>query len=110
MNQEQVRDSSVVQEQTNPVNQCLFNRNKQNKYSTQKTYNSKFYQSGRIIRVSRKYPCEICGKPDWCSFTVNDYGNKILALCMRSPTGSRGKARNGAEIHVLSEKEFRHKP
>ncbi|MBK7804224.1 MAG: hypothetical protein IPJ55_16505 [Chloracidobacterium sp.] len=35
-------------------------------------------------RVSRKSPCRICGKPDWCS-TTKDYN---IAFCARSATNA----------------------
>lgn len=33
-------------------------------------------------RVSKKRPCGICGKPDWCSFTRNE----SISFCARSTT------------------------
>ncbi len=50
-------------------------------------------------RVSKKHPCEICGKPDWC--TEIDDGR--LAYCMRQSFGSIKQGRSGGYIHVLRE-------
>src|SRR5688572_22796846 len=52
----------------------------------------------RWIRATRKQPCSICGKPDWCTFADD------LALCMRveSPKPSRGEA--GGWLHPLAER------
>jgi hypothetical protein len=52
-------------------------------------------------RVSRKNPCPICGKPDWC--TLSDDGE--VAYCMRIQSGMPCK--NGAWMHFLKE---RHRP
>jgi hypothetical protein len=54
-------------------------------------------QSG-FVRVSKKNPCQICGKPDYCTYTKD--GN--LALCMRVSAGSIKTAKNNAFIHVLN--------
>lgn len=35
-------------------------------------------------RVTKKRPCSICGKPDWCSFTRNE----SISCCARSTTGA----------------------
>ncbi|MBX3282041.1 MAG: hypothetical protein KF756_06140 [Acidobacteria bacterium] len=35
-------------------------------------------------RVSKKRPCCICGKPDWCSFTQNE----SISFCARSTTSA----------------------
>lgn len=35
-------------------------------------------------RVSKKRPCCICGKPDWCSFTQNE----SISFCARSTTNA----------------------
>lgn len=62
-------------------------------------YNSnRFERQSKIIRVTQKNPCKICGKPSWCSYTQNGE----LALCMRELSGSTKTARNGAFIHVLN--------
>lgn len=38
----------------------------------------------RYKRVSRKQPCLICGKPDWCSRTAND----SISFCARVTAGA----------------------
>ena len=38
----------------------------------------------RYKRVSRKRPCLICGKPDWCSRTAND----SISFCARTTSGA----------------------
>lgn len=50
-----------------------------------------------LVRVSRREPCAICGRPGWCSRSA-DGG---LALCMRVSEGAARTASNGAHIHVL---------
>lgn len=35
------------------------------------------------IRVSRKHPCPVCGKPDWCMISRDDPANPSKALCKR---------------------------
>src|SRR6185503_8694439 len=53
-------------------------------------------------RVSKKRPCWICGKPNYCGFS-RDEGTSI---CMRISAGSRGLSRNGGNIHVHPEIPF----
>jgi len=48
------------------------------------------------LRVSRKRPCTICGKPDWCTFSADGR----TACCMR--VESDRPMRNGGWAHVLS--------
>lgn len=55
-----------------------------------------------LARVSKKRPCAICKKPDWCSYSVDG----SLALCMREATGSVKQADNGAYVHNLTPKLF----
>lgn len=47
------------------------------------------------IRVTRKIPCKICSKPDWCGYSSD--GKQ--AICMR--VESERVARNGGWIHEL---------
>ncbi|MCA1623850.1 MAG: DUF3854 domain-containing protein [Acidobacteria bacterium] len=61
------------------------------------------YEKNDIKYVSRKQPCEICGKPDWCSYTVNGFGEMVLALCQRVSYGSIKQAKDNSYIHVLAE-------
>ena len=48
-----------------------------------------------LLRVSKRNPCQICGKPDGCSIAAD--GSK--ALCMRIP--SEKLAKNGDYVHYL---------
>ena len=50
----------------------------------------------QLLRVSRRRPCPICGKPDWCSIS----GDGDIAVCMRKR--SDHPARNGGWTHILS--------
>jgi hypothetical protein len=52
----------------------------------------------KLVRVSRRARCPICGKPDWCSVAADG----TIALCMRVASGSVKTARNGAYVHVLT--------
>src|SRR5688572_25715727 len=52
-------------------------------------------QSG-FVRVNRKQPCRICGKPDYCTYS----GDGKLIFCMRVSAGSVKAAMNGAYIHI----------
>lgn len=47
----------------------------------------------RFVRVNRRDPCPICGKPDWCTY------NSRYVFCMRVAEGAVGRARNGAYLH-----------
>jgi len=55
----------------------------------------------KLKPVTRKHPCPICEKPDWCGLT--DDG--AIAICMRVVDGSIRDARNGGFVHVLKERE-----
>lgn len=50
----------------------------------------------RIHRVTKRNPCRICGKPDYCGFTDD------FAVCMRVP--SEVQTRNGGYLHLFSSK------
>jgi len=53
-------------------------------------------------RVSKKRPCAICGKPDWCTYSADGR----TACCMRVESGR--PMRNGGWAHVLNvEREMR---
>ncbi len=49
------------------------------------------------IRVSKRNPCPICEKPDWCTLSADG----TLAFCMR--ISSERKAGNGSFIHILAD-------
>jgi hypothetical protein len=61
------------------------------------------YEKNDIRYVSRNQPCEICSKSDWCAYTVNTFGEKILALCQRNSNGSIKVAKDGSYIHILAD-------
>ena len=50
-----------------------------------------------LRRVTRARPCPVCGRPDWCSVTVDG----TLAICMRVPEGAKKRSANGGFVHVL---------
>ena len=50
----------------------------------------------QLLRASRRRPCPICGKPDWCSISADG----DIAVCMRKR--SDHPARNGGWTHILS--------
>ncbi len=52
--------------------------------------------SSGFARVSRKHPCEICGKPDWCVRTRDGE----ISICMRVSAGSIRMNSKGGFIHV----------
>ena len=55
----------------------------------------KVFVSTGFERVSRKHPCEICGKPDWCVRTRDGE----IAVCMRVSAGAIRMNRQGGFIH-----------
>ena len=46
-------------------------------------------------RASRKSPCRICGKPDWCSSTVD----RNISFCARSSVNADRFSRNGWGVY-----------
>ena len=54
-----------------------------------------FARDGQLIRVSRKHPCLICGRPDWCR--VHSTGK--FAICNRVP--SADPALSNGWVHRL---------
>ncbi len=60
-----------------------------------------------MVRVSKRHPCPVCGKPDWCGFSPDER----LAVCMRVSEGARKQTRNGGFLHVLrDDPEWRERP
>jgi hypothetical protein len=53
-------------------------------------------------RVSKKHPCQICGRPTWCGLSEDG----SLALCMRVESGRPTK--NRGWLHVLEERPERY--
>ena len=54
-------------------------------------------------RVSRRQPCPVCGKPDWCTVTAD--GSAVC--CMR--VASEKRLRNGGHVHRLTPDDW-HRP
>lgn len=52
-------------------------------------------QSTQLITVTKKSPCPICKKPDWCGYSDR------VAVCMR--VESSQPAKNGGWVHRLNE-------
>src|SRR5260370_674383 len=52
--------------------------------------------SNGFRKVTRKRPCRICHKPDWCGYSTDER----TSICMRVSDGAKGTARNGGNIHV----------
>jgi hypothetical protein len=50
-----------------------------------------------LRRVSRRRPCPVCEKPDWCSVSADG----CLAICMRVERGSVRRTRNDGFLHRL---------
>jgi hypothetical protein len=50
-------------------------------------------------RVSRRRPCRVCGKPDWCSYTRDEE----VSICMRVSDGARRINQHGGAIHIHQE-------
>jgi hypothetical protein len=49
------------------------------------------------LKCNRENPCQICKKPDWCTYSADGQ----VACCMRVQSGT--PARNGGWIHRLTE-------
>ncbi len=50
--------------------------------------------------VTRRQPCEVCGKPDWCSFTAG--GARVICMRVRSDKPTR----NNGYLHILRDDGF----
>jgi len=62
----------------------------------------------KMIRVSRRQPCPICGKPDWC--LIAEDGS--AAICARIEEGSVKKCGDAGYLHILRNRHnghYRHK-
>ena len=53
--------------------------------------------NGALVRVSRRHPCPICGKPDWC--LVASDGS--AAICPRVCEGSVKRVGEAGYLHIL---------
>lgn len=55
-------------------------------------------------RVSKKNPCPVCGKPDWCLYAEDG----SAAICQRIQEGSIKQCGDAGWLHVLSNRHNRH--
>jgi len=55
-----------------------------------------------IVRVSRRKPCPVCGKPDWCGLLVDG----SACICMRVEQGAVSRTRNGGWLHRLRDTRY----
>jgi len=55
----------------------------------------------KMQRVSRKSPCPVCGKPDWC--LVSPDGS--AAICQRVQEGSIKRCGDAGWLHILIERD-----
>ena len=53
----------------------------------------------KMLRVSRRTPCPVCGKRDWCGISSDG----SVCICMRVPDGALEQTRNGGWLHRLRE-------
>lgn len=58
--------------------------------------------SAPLARVTRRDPCPICDKPDYCGFTEDG----ALAICMRVAEGAIKTTKNGGYLHRLREGDW----
>src|ERR1044071_1426669 len=56
----------------------------------------KTFVSSGFVRVSRRRPCAVCGKFDWCSFTRDE----MISICMRVSNGAIRMNSRGGFIHA----------
>lgn len=61
--------------------------------------NQRYVISSGFARVSRRRPCAICGKPDWCVYTRDEQ----VSICMRVSAGAVRMNSQGGFIHILSD-------
>ncbi len=52
--------------------------------------------SSAFCRVTKRRPCLICGKSDWCSYTCDER----ISICMRVTDGARKINGHGGAIHI----------
>jgi hypothetical protein len=91
-----------INENLSPVNYEIQRPREFNPYQTP------LLTRDKPLRVSRRHPCKICGKPDYCGVSVDS----VIAFCTRVSSGSFKTARNGAFMHRLIEQpaSFHAKP
>ncbi|MDQ3684679.1 MAG: DUF3854 domain-containing protein [Acidobacteriota bacterium] len=66
-------------------------------YHTNQNSSSPSRLHAPLVRVTRKHPCPVCGRGDWCSVSLD--GER--AICMRV-AGDR-RTRNGGHLHFLND-------
>ncbi|AQQ09641.1 DNA primase (bacterial type) [Sedimentisphaera cyanobacteriorum] len=59
----------------------------------------------KMQRVSRKTPCPICGKPDWCLIAPD----KTAVICQRVQEGSVKRCGDAGWLHILIERGSNYK-
>ena len=52
-----------------------------------------------MTHVSKKDPCPVCGKPDWCLVAADG----SAAICQRIEQGSRKHCGEAGWLHILSD-------
>lgn len=60
--------------------------------------------SEKMQRVSKKTPCPVCGKSDWCLYAEDG----SAAICERIQEGSKKRCGDAGWLHVLSNRHNRH--
>lgn len=55
-----------------------------------------------FARVSRRHPCPICGRPDWCLISRDDLASPSRVICARVESSKR--AGEAGWLHVLRDK------
>ena len=56
----------------------------------------------KMQRVSRKYPCPVCDKPDWCLVAKDG----SAAICARISEGSVKQYGDAGWLHFLHEDKY----
>lgn len=51
------------------------------------------------VRCTKRHPCPICGKPDWCVYTADGR----VVLCMRRDNGHPSKGQAGGWVYTLKD-------
>lgn len=59
-----------------------------------------FSSQNKLMRVTRRAPCPICGAKKYCSFAEDG----SIAICMKVAAGAIKETKNGGHLHVLRER------
>lgn len=61
------------------------------------------YEKKNWVRVSKEFPCKLCGKADGCMYPDNEYDAPAAIVCVHTSTGSIGPLSPNAPgyLHVL---------